>query len=115
MENINPKNMKYISEGIAKQIGALALDFTTESDFQKYYSVSVGGTTIYRNFSHKDLLCSIMFTQKESPENRKEGIHINIMNNGDVFARNFPYYDGELEIIAVYNQRKIYDLIISSE
>ena len=106
--------MKYISEEIAKKIGALALDFTNESDFEKYYSVSVGGTTIYRDFKHKDLLCSIMFTEKESPENRKEGLHINIMNNGDVFARNYPYYDGQLEVVAVYNQRKLFELVMSA-
>ena len=106
--------MKYISEETAKQIGALALDFTNGSDFEKYYSVSVGGTTIYRDFSHKDLLCSIMLTQKESPEKRKEGVHINVMSNGDVFARNFPYYDGQLEIIAIYNQRKIFELVVSA-
>ena len=106
--------MKYITEEIAKQVGALALDFTNESDFEKYYSVSVGGTTIYRDFKHKDLLCSIMFTQKESLENRNEGLHINVMNNGDVFARNYPYYDGQLEVLAVYNQRKIFELVVSA-
>jgi|GEM_PF-3954555 hypothetical protein len=106
--------MKYISEEIAKKIGSLALDFTNESEFENYYSVSIGGTTIYRDFKHKDLLCSILFLQKESPENRKEGVHINVMTNGDVFARNFPYYDGTLELIAIYNQRKIFELIESA-
>ncbi len=106
--------MKFISEEIAQRVGALALDFTNESDFKKYYSVSVGGTTIYRDFKHSDLLCSIMFTQKESLEKKKEGIHINIMNNGDVFARNFPYYDGDLEVLPVYNQRIIFELVMSA-
>ena len=105
--------MKYISEQIAKKVGALALDFTNESYFEKYYSVSVGGPCIYRDFKHRDLLCSIFFTQKASPENRNEGLHINVMNNGDVFARNFPYYDGVLELVAVYNQRKIFELVVA--
>lgn len=106
--------MKYINEEIAKQVGALALDFTNKSDFENHYSVSVGGTTIYRDFKHQDLLCSIMFTEKTSQQNRQSGFHINVMINGDVFARYYPYYDGELEVVAVYNQREIFKLVESA-
>lgn len=106
--------MKYISEKLAQQIGALALDFTNESDFVKYYTVSVGAVTLYRDFNHQNLLCSIMLIHNDSPKNRKEGVHINIMINGDVFARNFPYYDGILELTPVFNQRKIFELIEGS-
>lgn len=103
--------MKYISETIANKIGALALNFTEESDFQNLYSVSVGGTTLCKNFSHNDLLCSIFFMSKKYKE---IGHHLNVMKNGDIFARNSPYYDGQLELIAVYNQRKIFELVESA-
>lgn len=105
--------MIQITSELAYKIGSLALDFTSQEEFEKTYSVSVGGTTIWRNFEHKDLLCSLMLTERDSILNKinTTGIHINIMNNGDIFARNFPYYDGELQLIAIYNQRKIYELI----
>jgi hypothetical protein len=102
----------YISEDLAKKIGSLALDFTDENHFNECYTVTTGRSTIYRDFSHQDLLYSIMFSQnKLYNKKNEEGIHMNIMKNGDIFARNFPYYDGELEIIAIYNQEKIRDLI----
>jgi hypothetical protein len=107
--------MKQISVALANQIGALALDFTNESDFDKYYHVVVGGVTLYRNFKYQDLLCSIMMNNKKASKDRPEGVHLNIMNNGDVFARPFPYYDGSLDLMPVFNQRKIVDLVNSFE
>lgn len=103
--------MIYIPEDLANQIGALALDFTSESHFKECYSSNLGGTTIWREFEYRDLLCGIQFTQLKSQEKQPSGFHLNIMSNGDVFARDFPYYDGTLELIAVYNQRKIFELI----
>lgn len=103
--------MKYISEEIAKEIGFLALNFTERTFFNESYSVIVGGVTIYRDFIFQDLLCSIILEYKHSIEKYKEGVHINIMKNGDIFARNSPYYDGQLEIIPIYNQRKIFNVL----
>ena len=106
--------MIYISEELAKKIGSLAHDFTDEKIINECYFVSSGGTTIYRDFKHQNLLCGFHLDQnKVHDKNKPEGIHINIMLNGDVFARTYPYYDGELEVIPVYNQRKIAELIES--
>ena len=100
--------MILISDESAKKIGALALCFTNEDEFNKYYDTLHGGSTIFRDFKHRDLLCSIMFKEKNT--DIKKGIHLNIMKNGDVFARQYPYYDGSLEVIAVFNQREIFEV-----
>lgn len=103
--------MNSIPQDVAVEIGSLALCFDSIDYFKSSYEVSVGGTTIYRDFEHSDLLSSIMLVEKEGLTHTKKGVHINVMNNGDVFARAFPYYDGCLEIIPIWNQGKIFELI----
>ena len=103
-----------ISEDVAIQIGKLALWFTTPEEFEKYYDTSVIHWPIYRDFKSSDLLCSMAFKRKDTiGTKRVEGIHLNVMKNGDIFARYFPYYDGTLEVIPIFNQRNIFELAMS--
>ncbi len=104
--------MNRITQKTATEIGFLCLAYKEQEQFTKDYDVIIGGTTMCRDFDIKDLFCSIMLLDKSEYATKGRGYHINIMNDGDVFARKFPYYDGSLELIAVYNQRKIANLVI---
>lgn len=109
--NLKNYYMIQLTTDLANEIGALALNFTIKEDFSEYYKSENYPSTIYRDFIYNDLLCSLFFTQIDKYDQKEKGIHLNIFKNGDVFARNFPYYDGELELIFVYNQRKIFELV----
>lgn len=99
--------MEYFNNDIAKQVGCLALRCSEES-FDEIYDAVCGGIVMWRHFEMKELLTSFMLNQKGT----KDGLHINVMKNGDVFAREYPYYDGVLDnLVAVKNQRKIFELI----
>jgi hypothetical protein len=81
---------------------------------EHYRSAAKSRITFYREMKYQDLLCSIHVDQGVDDHRRDIGIHICIMNNGDIFARIYPYYDGTLDnLIMVYNQAQIRDIIFS--
>lgn len=74
-------------------------------------SIRQHNTSFYRELGHKELLLGIMVAIEKVLDGTS-GIHICIMKNGDVYARNYPYYDGYLDgLLLIRNQRKIWELV----
>lgn len=89
------------------------LAFTIEP--KHYNEIKQGRNTLYRDMSFKELLLSIMIDQSVQSSSKDQGIHICVMHNGDIFARIYPYYDGDLSgLLMVNNQKKIRDIILNN-
>ncbi len=98
-------------EDLIISIGSLAFNMSKD-DFIKNYSFTEYPVTIHKNFDIMDMLFGVMFLDKSEYNIQDRGFVLNIMKNGDIFAREFPFYDGDFNIIPIYNQRKISDLVV---
>lgn len=99
-------------EELRYEICRLAFNYDKPSDLEELYDIDVSNISLYRDFNNV-LVSFFLYSKKSkySPAGEYKK-HLIITKKYDVFARNMPYYDGDLDgLLPIYNQVKIYFLI----
>jgi len=109
------KNLRYpyhLSKELLQKIVLLAFGLKPEH----YLEIIIGRNTMYRHMDHCELWFSLMIVQSKLQiinESKETGIHLCVMKNMDLFARTYPYYEGDLsELLMIQNQTEIMSLLI---
>ena len=90
------------------------LKFGFDIDIKNCIKVSQDRICFYRNMNYDELLLSIhVALNYHNLKSETEGITICFMKNRDVHARQYPYYDGNLDdLVIVKNQRKLFEILL---
>lgn len=95
----------------AKKIAIWALDLKDEATFDKYYIAQPYPVPMSRDIDSNRMLFGVIIEERQA--HPKRGCLINILKNGDVVGRGWPFYDGDMrDLIPVWNQRDIFEFSV---
>lgn len=101
------KGVKSLTKGQYREFSKEKLQEIVRLGFglepEHYVKVVRSKHPLYRDMPSNDVHMAVFLYEKED-----SGIHLCILKNGDIFARQFPYYDGDLDnLIMVSNHLEI--------